>query len=68
MKPAPFSQREHDKEIAKDDCIKHGTPTMGVDHGNHYKPVPYVDRTGPTLAELTRATNKAFNIQEIDDE
>lgn len=33
---------------AIDDCIEYGTPTMGVDHSNHYKPVPYPTRTAPT--------------------
>ncbi len=37
MKPAPFNQKDHDKEKAKADCIKYGTPRMGVDHSNHYK-------------------------------
>ena len=39
MKPAPFDQKEHDKVCAKEDCIKYGTPTMGVDHSNHYRPI-----------------------------
>ena len=60
-----FSQREHDKERAKADCIKSGTPTLGVDHRNHYKPNPYADNTGrKTLAEATEDTNKAFNLYE----
>lgn len=29
-------QREIDKIRAVDGCIKYGTPTPGVDHGNHY--------------------------------
>ncbi len=33
MKHAPFSQKELDKEQAMDDCIKYGTPTLGVKHG-----------------------------------
>ncbi len=64
MKPAPFDRKELDREEAYDDCKKYGTPTLGVDHRNHYKPNPYGDRTGPALAELTEATRKAFNIQE----
>lgn len=60
------SQKDIDKEEAKADCVKHGTPTMGVDHG---KPSPYADNTGrKTLAELTRATYKAFGIKEIGNE
>lgn len=54
------------KEEAKADCIKYGAPNLGVDHSNHYKTSPYADNTGPTLAELTRATRKAFNIPEIE--
>ncbi len=65
MKPAPFNQKELDKEIAYDDCKKYGTPTLGVDHRNHYKLCPYADNTGrKTLAELTAATNKVFGIKE----
>lgn len=59
-----LARKELDKEEAYRDCIESGTPTLGVDHSSHYKPNPYGDRTGPTLAELTRATHKAFNIQE----
>ena len=51
------------RERAYRDCIEYGTPTPGVDHRNHYKPI---NRAGPTLAELTRATRKAFNIQEAE--
>ncbi len=58
MKPAPFSQKDHDKDKAKADCIKYGTPTMGVDHSSHYKPIA----GGKTFAEYTEATRKAFNI------
>ena len=29
------------KEQAYDDCIKGGTPNLGVDHSNHYKKIPY---------------------------
>lgn len=29
------------KEQVRDDCIKYGTPTLGVDHSNHYKKIPY---------------------------
>ena len=36
MKPAPFDQKDHDRKEANADCIKHGTPTLGVDHRNHY--------------------------------
>ncbi len=36
MKPTPFNQKDHDKEEAKAECIKYGTPRMGVDHSNHY--------------------------------
>ena len=57
-------QREIDKLRAVKDCIEYGTPTPGVDHSDHYKPNPYGEFTGPTLAELTKATRKAFNIQE----
>jgi len=32
-------QKDIDAERAKQDCIKYGTPTMGVDHSNHYKPI-----------------------------
>ncbi len=39
MKPAPFNQKDHDQDEAKADCIKHGTPTMGVDHSNHYEKI-----------------------------
>lgn len=56
------------REEAKEGCfVRFGTPTPGVDHSNHYKPNPYGDRTGPTLAELTEATHKAFGIKEKDD-
>ncbi len=41
MKPAPFDRKELDREKAKSDCIKYGTPTLGVDHNNHYQPNPY---------------------------
>ncbi len=41
MKPAQISQKDIDKEEAKDACIKYGTPTPGVDHNNHYMPNPY---------------------------
>ena len=27
------------RERAYRDCIKYGTPTPGVDHGNHYKKI-----------------------------
>ena len=59
-----MNQKDIDKERAVQDCIKYGTPTPGVDHSNHWKPNPYGDQTGPTLAELTKATMKAFNIKE----
>ena len=39
MKPAPFSQKDLDKEEAKADCIEHGAPNLGVDHRNHYKKI-----------------------------
>ncbi len=29
--------KEQLKEQAYDDCVKYGTPTMGIDHSNHYK-------------------------------
>ncbi len=41
MKLAPFDQKETNREEAKADCIKYGTPTLGVDHSNHYKKMPY---------------------------
>lgn len=34
-----FDRKELDKEQAKDDCIKYGTPTLGIDHSNHYKKI-----------------------------
>ncbi len=39
MKPAPFNQKDHDQEEAKNACIKFGTPTLGVDHRSHYKKI-----------------------------
>jgi len=39
VKPAPFNQKDHDKEEAIADCIKYGTPTLGVDHSNHYEKI-----------------------------
>ena len=39
MKPAPFNQKDHDKEIAYEDCIRFGTSTPGVDHSNHYEKI-----------------------------
>lgn len=41
MKPALFSQKELDRERAKEDCVKYGIPTPGVDHSSHYKKIPY---------------------------
>ncbi len=41
MKPAPYNQKETDREEAKTDCIKCGTPNLGVDHSNHWKKIPY---------------------------
>ncbi len=58
-----LDRKELDREEAKDDCIKHGAPSLGVDHSSHYE--RDAERAGPTLAELTEATMKAFNIQEI---
>ncbi len=57
-----FDRKELDREEAKDDYLKHGAPTLGVDHSSHYE--RDAARTGATLAELTKATMKAFNIQE----
>ncbi len=34
-----LDRKELDREEAKDDCIKHGAPTLGVDHNNHYRPI-----------------------------
>lgn len=39
MRPAPFSQKELDREEARNDCIIYGTPTPGVDHSSHYKTI-----------------------------
>ncbi len=39
--------REALKEQAYDDCIKYGTPTLGVDHGTHYKLLPYQTSATP---------------------
>ncbi len=39
MKPAPFNQKDHDQAEARAECIKHGTPTPGVDHRSHYKKI-----------------------------
>ncbi len=63
MKPNPPTQKDIDKEKAYAECIASGVPTMGVDHSSHYKPNPYADNTGKTLAEYTEATRKAFNIE-----
>ena len=42
-----LGRREQVKEEAVNECIEYGTPTMGVDHGNHYKPIAYPARTDP---------------------
>lgn len=34
-----LSRYDLDKEKAKADCKKYGTPTPGVDHSSHYKPI-----------------------------
>ncbi len=39
MKPAPFNQKDHDRDEARAEYFKYGTPTLGVDHSNHYKPI-----------------------------
>ncbi len=31
-----MTQKELDKERARKDCIKYGTPSPSVDHSNHY--------------------------------
>ena len=41
MKPAPFDQKESNREEARDDCIKYGAPNLSVDHSNHWKKIPY---------------------------
>ncbi len=35
------AMREALKERARDDCIEGGAPTLGVDHSNHWKKIPY---------------------------
>lgn len=62
-----FTQKDIDKERAVRECINSGTTTRGVDHSNHYRPVPGADNTGRlTLAKYTKLTMEAFNIQEKD--
>ncbi len=56
-----ISEKDVQKDRAVADCINFGTPTLGIDHSSHYRPR---GGKGPTLAELTKATMKAFNIQE----
>ncbi len=41
MKPAPYNQKETNREEAKSDCIKYGAPNLGVDHSSHWKKIPY---------------------------
>ena len=38
------------RERAYRDCIKYGTPTPGVDHNNHYRPIE-------ELIEIARQAN-----------
>lgn len=40
-----LERKEQLKEQAYDDCKAYGTPTMGIDHSNHYKPLPFGKRT-----------------------
>ncbi len=47
MKPAPFDQKETNREDAKADCIKCGAPNLGVDHSSHWKKIPYETLTEP---------------------
>ncbi len=39
MKPAPYNQKETNREEAKSDCIKYGAPNLGVDHSSHWKKI-----------------------------
>ncbi len=36
-----LGRREQVKDEAVNDCVEYGTPTIGVDHSNHYKPIAY---------------------------
>ncbi len=47
-----MTQKDIDKEQAVADCIKYGTPTLGVDHSNYYKPLPF---HGPLPASTLKA-------------
>ncbi len=46
MKPAPFNQKELDKEMAYDGCKRFGTPDPSVDHSNHYKKIKVLMELG----------------------
>ena len=36
-----LATKERDREQARDECIKHGAPNLGVDHSAHWKKIPY---------------------------
>ena len=56
-----MTQKELDKEQANADFITYGTPTPGVDHSNHWKPLPYPT---PAILKLVKLPKiKAFNIE-----